>query len=252
MTRWLDPVVAALDAAASPCPIFFRDDDAGWDDAALHALLDVFERHDVPVDVAVIPAALGAVLARRLGRRAGSSRVRLHQHGYAHRNHEVEGRKCEFGPSRSDVDLARDLAAGRLRLADMLDGAVDPVFTPPWNRCTASTARALVDQGIGILSRDSSATPLDEPGLAEVPVTVDWFGHRKGARWTRPQLAERLAAGVRASGPVGVMLHHALSDDDERAAIDELVALVGQHPRAANVTITAVAATTAGSGVRLP
>ena len=252
MTRWLDPVVAALDDAASPCPIFFRDDDAGWDDVALGALLDVFERHDVPVDVAVIPAALDAVLARGLCERARSARVRLHQHGYAHRNHEVEGRKCEFGPSRSRVEVARDVAAGRLRLADTLGRDVDPVFTPPWNRCSADTAAALFDQGIRILSRDSSATAFELPGLAEVPVTVDWFGHRKGARWTRPQLAERLATCVRGGGPVGVMLHHAVTDDAERAAIDELVALVARHPRAENVTIDAVATAPAGSGVRIP
>jgi hypothetical protein len=48
------------------------------------------------------------------------------------------------------------------------------------------------------------------------------------------------------------MLHHAVTDDAERAAIDELVALVARHPRAENVTIDAVATAPAGSGVRIP
>ena len=56
MNCWLSPVVAALahhERRALPCPVFFRDDDAGWDDAALYALLDVFETSGVAVDVAV-------------------------------------------------------------------------------------------------------------------------------------------------------------------------------------------------------
>ena len=38
--------------------------------------------------------------------------VAVHQHGFAHENHEPQGRKCEFGPSRSRVAQRRDIAAG--------------------------------------------------------------------------------------------------------------------------------------------
>ena len=34
----------ALDAARAPVPVFFRDDDAGWGDARLLALLDRVRR----------------------------------------------------------------------------------------------------------------------------------------------------------------------------------------------------------------
>src|SRR3954449_2685447 len=83
-TRWLRPVVDALDAAIAPpvpVPFFFRDDDAGWGDARLVALLDVFEARATGIDLAVIPRELDASLARELVARAG---VRLHQHGLAH------------------------------------------------------------------------------------------------------------------------------------------------------------------------
>ena len=61
-------------------------------------------------------------------------------------------------------------------LADAFGDLIEPVFTPPWNRCTAVTAEVLADAGFAVLSRDSTATPLPDARVAEVPVTVDWFG----------------------------------------------------------------------------
>ena len=100
MTDWLDPVRASLDGRNAPVAFFLRDDDGGWDDEALLALLDTVERRGMPIDLALIPDACGAPLARRL-RDRDSKGVHLHQHGRAHVNHELGGRKCEFGPSRS-------------------------------------------------------------------------------------------------------------------------------------------------------
>ena len=81
-----------------------------------------------------------------------------------------------------------------------------------------------------MLSRDVTAAPIDSYGLVEVPVTVDWFGHRKGVRWTELELAGRIAADVAGGGPVGVMLHHAVTDDEELAAIAELLK-IGRRAR---------------------
>ena len=78
---WLDPVRAALDAAPAPVPVFFRDDDAGWEDDRLFALLDRFAVAGLPMDVAVIPAALHGELVDELGARARAGEVHLHQHG---------------------------------------------------------------------------------------------------------------------------------------------------------------------------
>ena len=85
------------------------------------------------------------------------------------------------------------------------------------------------------MSRDATATAFHRPDLAELPVTVDWFGHRKGVRWTRHELGRRLADGVAADGPVGVMLHHAVCDDDDRDAVAALLALLQSHPAATPV-----------------
>ena len=57
MRDGLSPVIALLDALARRrSTLFLRDDDAGWDDARLLALLDTMARAGVPIDLAVDPA----------------------------------------------------------------------------------------------------------------------------------------------------------------------------------------------------
>jgi predicted deacetylase len=238
---WLETVRVALDEADSPRPFFFRDDDAGWRDDRLRAVLDCFQRHGLPVDVAVIPSELTPALTRELGARVRDTGVRVHQHGYAHANHEPTGRKCEFGQARDAAACRRDIAEGQRRMRDALGPAVDPVFTPPWNRCVPEIADALVPLGFEVLSRDSTAAPLDRPDLVEVPVTVDWFGHHKGVRWTRDEMGEVIATSIRRDRAVGVMLHHAVTDEADLAGVDELLTIVASHPHADAATIMALA-----------
>jgi peptidoglycan/xylan/chitin deacetylase (PgdA/CDA1 family) len=240
--HWLDPVHAALDAVPHPVPVFFRDDDAGWRRDRLLALLDLFAERALPVDVAVIPAALDRRPAAELAGRAAAPGVRLglHQHGFAHINHEPDGRKFEFGPSRSRAAQRRDIEAGADRLAQLLGERVDPIFTPPWNRCTTDTGRCLLELGFRALSREARASPLELPGLRELPVHVDWFAHRHGVRLTATALGERLAGALRAGGPVGVMFHHAEMDAGERSRARELLALLDSHGRAAPLPMMAL------------
>lgn len=239
---WLEVVRVALDEADSPRPFFFRDDDAGWRDDRLRDVLDCFQARGLPVDVAVIPAELTPELAAELTARAGDGGVRVHQHGYAHANHETTGRKCEFGQSREAGAYARDIAEGQRRMRDAFGPHADAVFTPPWNRCEPAVADALVTLGFAVLSRDSTAPRLDRSDLVELPVTVDWFGNRKGVRWTREELGEVIAASIRRDRAVGVMLHHAVTDRAELAGVDELLALVDGHPHAQATTIISLAA----------
>jgi hypothetical protein len=225
---WLDPLRRELDAAPRPVTFFLRDDDAGWDDDALIALLELFAGYAVPLDLAVIPAALGPELAAELRRRArrAPDLLGFHQHGYAHTNHEPTGRPCEFGPSRPPEAQRQDIESGARRLRRLLGEIVAPIFTPPWNRCTLSTATCLRELGFIALSRDSSAEPLELQGLQEIPVSVDWLAQRKGTRVSLREVGERLAAAARADGRVGVMLHHSLMGPDEREAVEALLALV--------------------------
>ena len=231
---WLDPLRRALDTTGEPVSFFVRDDDAGWCDERLFALLDLTAWHGVPVDVAVIPAALTAPLARRLRTRieAMPGLVEVHQHGYAHADHEAGSRKCEFGPARSYAEQRRDIAWGMHRLAEMLGGQVRPLFTPPWNRCTAITGECLVELGFRILSRDRSAAPLALAGLAELPVGFDWFARRHKVQLDRAARGALLAECVGRPGPIGIMFHHALMDRDELHAAGELLGLLAAHSAA--------------------
>jgi peptidoglycan/xylan/chitin deacetylase (PgdA/CDA1 family) len=241
---WLDSLIRALDGAEAPVVCFFRDDDVGWRADRLRELLDLFAELALPLDLAVIPADLDAAEARELRERleAAGGRLGLHQHGYRHENHEPSGaRKCEFGPARAREAQLRDIAAGRDMLDDLLGEVVEPIFTPPWNRCSAVTGGCLAELGFEVLSREAKAEPLELPELRELPVSVDWLKRRDGARLPHEAIARLAADAVARGGPMGVMLHHAEMDRAERDAAAELLQVLAEHERTSCVRMHDVA-----------
>jgi uncharacterized protein DUF2334 len=215
----LRKLLETLDSASAPVEVFFRDDDAGWEDARLLALCDLFGALELPLDLAVIPNDLTERLGRELLRRDW---LALHQHGFTHRNHERDGRKCEFGPSRNYLQQRTDIAAGR-DILDALVGRITPIFTPPWNRCTLDTAHAVRDLGFSVLSREHRAEPFGLDGLDELPVHLDV------ARLSPEELDERFAALVGEGVPIGVMFHHAVMDREAFDRAAELLHLLARH-----------------------
>jgi hypothetical protein len=230
VSAWLEPLRRTLDAARGEVGFFFRDDDAGWRDERLHALLAVFERHAVPLDLALIPAALGTELAGELSLRLGAAPELLgvHQHGYTHCNHQSSGRKCEFGDARSRAVQRRDLAAGAELLRERFGLLLDPIFTPPWNRCNAATLECLAELGFRALSRDRDAAPLELRGLSELPVSIDWCKAIQGEQ-PLERLGSALASTAAGGRPTGVMLHHAVMTDADMAPLAELLRLLSTH-----------------------
>ncbi len=233
MNIWLDPLRQALDAVQEPVTFFFRDDDAGWANEKLFTLLALFAEHKLPIDLAVIPQSLIPRLAGRLRMRVETTdaRVGLHQHGFAHINRQSSGRKCEFGSERAIATQRNDIALGQQQLREEFGELLDPIFTPPWNRCTPDTGRCLVELGFLVLSREGRAIPFNLPGLAELPVSVDWFAHCKGVRLSRAELGRQFAAALSTTHPIGVMFHHARMDRDECSAAHELLTLLATHGR---------------------
>lgn len=238
MTSWLDPLRRTLDDTREPATCFFRDDDVGWHDARMFRLLEVFEKASVPLDLAVIPAEVTDTLARRLRDRLRSAagRMRVHQHGYRHANHEGVGRKCEFGPCRPAADQAADLQAGQRRMIELFPEFCDPIFTPPWNRCTQTTADLLAAQGYRALSRMDGAAALRLGGLTEISVCVDWCRSTAGSEG-RGRLAYHVADLVMRAAPVGIMLHHAVMISADRADLAAFLTLLGSHPNARCVSM---------------
>jgi hypothetical protein len=233
MPGWLAPVHTSLAGLTEPVTWFFRDDDAGWGDDHLWALAEVFCAAGVPLDVAAIPAEVGTGTARRLAQLVDEGAVRVYQHGWAHLNHELEGRRCEFGPGRTAAEQYADLTAGRGLLAELLDGRAEPVFVPPWNRCTSVTLDLLAALGFAGLSRDADSARCDHQALGEAGVRVDWARlWRQGGPWRVGHALAAAVADVRQAGrgTVGVMLHHAVMGPAELSAAWELLAVVHDHP----------------------
>lgn len=236
----VNTVLAALDAAPAPIRFFLRDDDGGWDDARLHALLDVTAGAGVPIDLAMIPRAASAALAQsliaRMRKRPGL--IGVHQHGFAHANHESVERQCEFGAARGSAAQRDDLMAGRERLREHFGARLDAIFTPPWNRCSAATPALLAELGYSALSRDRGATA--QHALPEIAVDVDWCKQRRvamaqggdGSAASAVIAAEFARCIGRGTAAVGLMLHHAVMDAHDLALLGSLLRATRRHPRA--------------------
>jgi hypothetical protein len=217
-----------------PIDFFFRDDDVGWANDEFRALLACFRGQSVPLDLAVIPSALTAKLANEIGAAKAEvpALVGVHQHGFSHTNHEIFGRKCEFGNSRARQDQFRDIQLGKMKVEAMLGSALDPIFTPPWNRCTVITGKCLRDLGFRVLSRDTTAPSLKLSGLRELPISIDWFGKKNGERLSFQSLGTLMANTVKQKQPVGIMMHHELMNEAERNLLDDLLVLLSTHRQA--------------------
>lgn len=229
----LAPVLRALDARDEPLPLFLRDDDAGWATPRLMALLDVTTSAGVPIDLAVIPQATDEALAERLGERvdAAPGLIGLHQHGFAHLNHETLGRRCEFGGARSVLQQRHDLRQGRTRLRSLFGHRLDDFFTPPWNRCAPATPTLLAELGFAMLSRDATAPAQDV--LPELRVSFDWCkwsrdeGRDLGGVWQA--LAAVLRQHVEHGLPLGLMLHHGPMSDADLSGLHDLLCELKSH-----------------------
>jgi hypothetical protein len=233
MSSWLNPIATALDNSHQPVRIFFRDDDAGWANDRLYALLDVFANRNMPIDLAVIPEALEPILTNELLARWRQAPLLLglHQHGFSHQNHEPESeRKCEFGAARSKSQQHTDINAGKELIESYLGEANDPIFTPPWNRCTQDTVNILEDFGFEILSRDLSAKPFESTSLKHAPVSINWSRLIKSHDHPRTEIAKQLVSNIEQHQLTGVMFHHADMYAPHLADLAELLALLSSHP----------------------
>ena len=234
MTAWLNPLCQTLDESDRRIDFFFRDDDVGWANDEFRALLACFRSYSVPLDIAAIPIAFTAELADELSamRDEAPGLVGIHQHGFSHTNHEVAGRKCEFGISRTYEEQYRDIQLGKMRLEALLGAALDPIFTPPWNRCTEITNACLIDLGFRALSCDATAPSLALSALKELPISIDWFAKKNGARLSFESLGTLIADTAKQTRCVGIMLHHELMNSDERDRISDLLVLLSTHRQA--------------------
>jgi peptidoglycan/xylan/chitin deacetylase (PgdA/CDA1 family) len=205
-------VGAALEEVDSKDPgyVFFRADDAAVPGANFVRLMDLFTRYRVPLCLAVVPAWLTKARwqhLKRIGQKAPSLWC-WHQHGWRHVNHEPEGKKQEFGPSRSCFEIRDDLIQGKYRLQTLMEESFSPVFTPPWNRCDQNTLDMLKELNYKAVSRFQMGLPPSPDGLPDFAVSVDLHTRKEGhlvSGWEGlfSELGSALSQRL-----CGIMIHH--------------------------------------------
>lgn len=217
----LERLRSVLGERAAPLDVFFRDDDADRDIPELRRLDAMFARHEAPVALAVIPGTLTPECAALLRSRP---HIEPHQHGWIHANHEPAGRKCEFGPSRTFEQQLIDIARGSQRMSELLGATWTRAFTPPWNRCTAETFRALDELGFLILSKDATSPRVAAHRFREVSIGIDIFRWQGGAKLkSEEELMAEFEKRAALPGPIGILLHHKVMDDAAFQLVDGLL-----------------------------
>jgi hypothetical protein len=224
------PAGAALaewDRSGQSPQFWLRDDDATQPSAALEQLLKLTRNFEVPIAVAIIPAATGKDLAACL---ASHAHVVPIVHGWAHRNHAGAGeKKQEFGPHRPLETMREELSKALRKMKSLYPGRVVPMFVPPWNRIDPEVADCLGEAGYSALSRFGPVP--DGPvggGIAEINThldIMDWQGSR-GCRDHETLvglLAEALSQSLAGKKyPIGILTHHLVHDDAAWSFLEQL------------------------------
>ena len=208
-----------------PGHVFFRADDVAAPGPNLVRLMDLFTRHRTPLCLAVVPTWLTRTRwqhLKRLGKKSPSLWC-WHQHGWRHVNHEPEGKKQEFGPSRSSLQIRDDLLRGRYRLQTLMGESFSPVFTPPWNRCDQDTLDLLKELNYQAVSRSQRQGPPSPVGLPDFAVGVDLHTRKEddpllGWEGLFSELGSRLS-----QSPCGIMIHHQRMNEAAFVFLDRLI-----------------------------
>jgi peptidoglycan/xylan/chitin deacetylase (PgdA/CDA1 family) len=217
-------------AATGAVDVFFRDDDVDEDEPTLRRLLELFAQKNVPVILGVIPAKLthqGIELLAQF-----PTTTEIVQHGWQHVNHELTGRKCEFGSQRSFEEQLADIARGQTRMNEAFGAHWFPAFIPPWNRCTPPTYQALEQRGFRVLSQlHNDSSPRAGFSFREISVTLDLFRWKDGTR-LRPQeeLWQAILQQLAQPQPLGILLHHKVMHDEAFLFLAQLLDALRPSP----------------------
>ena len=237
--RTLQNGLERLSLTRSVIPLFLRDDDIDEDEESLRHLLDITLSRTVPMNLQIIPKTLteGGIRVLKDFNRVNPDLVSLNQHGWSHRNHEREGRKCEFGPSRNFQEQLEDISRGKTILETIFPMRFFPVFTPPWNRCTSDTFQALDALGFHILSKDRGRQPITDFAFTEISTSLDLFTWKGGAEMKNPEDIVRLLLDQFEELPViGILLHHKVMNTESFGFLDQLLCELNRWPNIAFYT----------------
>ena len=227
------PLIVELDRwqdAGRTARFWLRDDDAVEPTTALSRLMDMTERHAIPVTLAVIPAHTGRALADFLDAR---SSVSVAVHGWSHVNHAGDGeKKQELGSHRPAGVVLAELAAGFKHLRALYPSQFTPVLVPPWNRIAAALVPELGGLGFRALSVFGPEKPAPIKLINSHVDLMDWHGTR-GAREPAALIADivkRLREIFETGGSMGMLTHHLVHDEAGWRFLGGLFEVSLRHP----------------------
>jgi hypothetical protein len=215
---------------------WLRDDDACEPTTALDALVFRLKSHDAPCLLAVIPMRAGEELASMF---QNEPLIRIAMHGVWHNNHAPKGRKSEETPVERGLDtIMTELSAARARHVRHFGEAAGDWYVPPWNRIGNQVAAELSKLGFSVLSTFAHNSLEVGNSLRQLNTDVDLIDW-KGGRIGRPSwsvesdiVAHLARSRQKAWGPVGILTHHLVHDDQAWSVMDELFETVSRHPAA--------------------
>lgn len=224
----LRPYLEQFQEGEKEINIFLRDDDVDEDEETLRHLLDISLSFSVPLNLEIIPGRLTASAKKLLKEhnRFHSTLLELHQHGWQHCNHEREGKKCEFGISRSFHQQREDIAKGKALLEKTFGDRFYPVFTPPWNRCTEETFKVLDELGFKVLSKDQNKQLVTGYSFKEISTTLDLYRWKGNRTMKSPdEITKALISQIERLKTLGILLHHKVMDEHAFAFLQSLLNL---------------------------
>jgi Uncharacterized protein conserved in bacteria (DUF2334) len=218
-------IASAGSHANGPVSVFFRADDVGVPGKRLKRLMSLFASEKAPLSLAVVPAWLTRARWKYLKANAAGmvSSWCWYQHGWRHINYESQGKKQEFGPSRTSAAVREDISKGRRRLEALMGSDFYPIFTPPWNRCTLTTLKTLKALGFHAVSRSQNSRPPALEYFPDFQVTVDLHTRKAidpSADMT--SLLEELSGAI-STNICGIMIHHQRMNDNAFSFLQHLI-----------------------------
>ena len=218
---------------------WWRDDDTEAPTGDLDRLIELAEKFNAPLHLAVVPAHIGPGLASRM---AQSPNVFATQHGFAHINHEPKGTGAsEVGVLRDLALQADDLREGGRRLQAAELPNLLPVFVPPWNRIAEKTVQILPELGYAVLSnfyRRPNPSPVK--GLLHFNAHIDPIRWKEGAKFAGTEktldqcvghLRQRRLGEAEKEEPTCFCTHHLQTDEPTWDFSAELMARLTHNAR---------------------
>lgn len=200
--------------------VWWRDDDAVVQTAALDRLLDLSESCETPLALAVVPQGADQSLVDACENRRD---VSILVHGWAHRNNAISpSKKCEFPEGWANAPA--QARAGIERLRSLFGATLVPVFVPPWNRISDDLLPLLGPMGYSALSTFTPRrSAFAAPGLGQINTHVDPINWRAGGGLApQEQLITHITQNLRdrrvgqadASEPLGLLTHHLVHTEE--------------------------------------